>query len=331
MIKTAFPLAALACFIATSPGVAQVKNFIPVTQEMLLQPGARTTGSCTAAPTTPSATAPLKRSIAPTSANCAWRGRAASAPALPKPSPSFTTASFTWWCPAPSSRRSTAPTAIFSGSTSARRPPAQASSARTKDLAIYQDIVVYSAPDGYIVGLDARTGEQRWQTATGEGNEHFRPPHRRRQSRSPAKAAARRATPAYIGAYDALTGKEVWKFYNVPAPGEPGSESWGKNFKDTNLASTWGLPGTYDPVRKQLYWGIANAMPNTRLERHAAIPTALRAPRPPISTATPPCRSIPTPANSTGITSTCPATIGIRTTRTNAPWCARSSIPIRSS
>ena len=38
MIKTAFPLAALACFIATSPGVAQVKNYIPVTQEMLLNP-----------------------------------------------------------------------------------------------------------------------------------------------------------------------------------------------------------------------------------------------------------------------------------------------------
>ncbi len=76
----------------------------------------------------------------------------------------------------------------------------------------------------------------------------------------------------FIVAHDALTGKELWKFYNVPAPGEPGSESWGTPFLDTNLASTWGLPGTYDPVRKQLYWGIANAMPNTRLQRHNGNP-----------------------------------------------------------
>jgi PQQ-like domain len=42
--------------------------------------------------------------------------------------------------------------------------PRQAASARTKTIAICQDIVVYTAPDSYVVGLDARTGEQRWQT-----------------------------------------------------------------------------------------------------------------------------------------------------------------------
>jgi alcohol dehydrogenase (cytochrome c) len=47
-------------------------------------------------------------------------------------------------------------------------PSAAASTARTKALAIYQDVILYTAPDGYVVGLDARTGEQRWQTSTGE-------------------------------------------------------------------------------------------------------------------------------------------------------------------
>jgi alcohol dehydrogenase (cytochrome c) len=153
-----------------------------------------------------------------------------------------------------------------------RKVPANAAaSARTKDLAIYQDVVVYSAPDGFIVGLDARTGETRWQTPTGEGNN---------TSGSiivdgkaiTGKGCGKTRDTCFIAAYDALTGKEVWKFYNVPAPGEPGSESWGTPFLNTNLASTWGLPGTYDPVRKQLYWGIANAMPNTRLERHGGNP-----------------------------------------------------------
>src|ERR1700687_5866021 len=40
---------------------------------------------------------------------------------------------------------------------------------RTKSLAIYQDIVAYTAPDSFVVGLDARTGEPRWQTQVDGG------------------------------------------------------------------------------------------------------------------------------------------------------------------
>jgi alcohol dehydrogenase (cytochrome c) len=148
-------------------------------------------------------------------------------------------------------------------------PAAQASGGRTKALAIYQDIVLYTAPDGFVVGLDARTGEQRWQTSSGPGANTSGPIVVEGNVISGRGCGKTRDT-CFIAAMDALTGKDVWKFYNVPAPGEPGSETWGTPFKDTNLASTWGLPGTYDPVRKQLYWGIANAMPNTRIERHGS-------------------------------------------------------------
>src|ERR1700680_31543 len=48
-----------------------------------------------------------------------------------------------------------------------RKVPANvASQGRTKNLAIYQDLIFYTAPDSYVVGLDARTGEQRWETKT---------------------------------------------------------------------------------------------------------------------------------------------------------------------
>ena len=150
-------------------------------------------------------------------------------------------------------------------------PAAAASTARTKALAIYQDVVLYTAPDGFVVGLDARTGEQRWETSTGEGQNTSGPIVVEGKVISGRGCGKTRDT-CFIAAQDAITGKDVWKFYNVPAPGEPGSETWGKDFKDTNLASTWGLPGTYDPVRKTLYWGIANPMPNTRLQRHGGDP-----------------------------------------------------------
>src|SRR5580658_8189469 len=150
-------------------------------------------------------------------------------------------------------------------------PTAAGSTARTKALAIYQDVVLYTAPDGYVVGLDARTGEQRWETSTGEGQNTSGPIVVEGKVISGRGCGKTRDT-CFIAAQDAVTGKDVWRFYNVPAPGEPGSETWGKDFKDTNLASTWGLPGTYDPVRKTLYWGIANPMPNTRLQRHGGDP-----------------------------------------------------------
>ena len=146
-----------------------------------------------------------------------------------------------------------------------------ASSARTKALAIYQDVILYTAPDGYVVGLDASTGEQRWQTSTGPAQNTSGPIVVEGKVIS-GRACGKTRDTCFIAAQDALTGKDLWKFYNVPAPGEPGSESWGKGYKDTDRASTWGLPGTYDPVRKTVYWGIANPMPDTRLERHGGDP-----------------------------------------------------------
>jgi alcohol dehydrogenase (cytochrome c) len=51
--------------------------------------------------------------------------------------------------------------------------------------------------------------------------------------------------------------------------GEPGSETWGESpDHERNMASTWGLAGSYDPERNLLLWGIANPMPNTRMNRH---------------------------------------------------------------
>src|ERR1700744_3289294 len=151
-------------------------------------------------------------------------------------------------------------------------PATVASSARTKTIAIYQDIVLYAAPDGFMVALDARTGEIRWETSTGTGGNTSGPLVIDGKVIS-GRACGKTRDTCFIAAQDAVTGKDVWKFYTVPAPGEPGADSWGKTpFEETNLVSTWGLPGTYDPVRKQLYWGVANPTPNTRMHRHSGDP-----------------------------------------------------------
>src|SRR5215471_12041811 len=155
-----------------------------------------------------------------------------------------------------------------------RNVPANiAGQARTKSLAIYQDIILYTAPDSYVVGLDARTGELRWEAKT-DGRGHTSGPIVIEGKVISAGACAGKRENCYIAAHDALTGKELWRFYTTAGPGDPGDETWAGAALDKRLASGWGLPGTYDPVRRLIYWGIANPMPDQRSARHDGNPDA---------------------------------------------------------
>jgi PQQ-dependent dehydrogenase (methanol/ethanol family) len=67
----------------------------------------------------------------------------------------------------------------------------------------------------------------------------------------------------FVAAYQAATGKEVWRFWTVPEPGEPGSETWGGNaLTKGGGGATW-LTGTYDPETDTLYWPTGNPYPDT--------------------------------------------------------------------
>jgi len=150
-----------------------------------------------------------------------------------------------------------------------KRPVAAnvASQGRTKSLAIFQDVILYTAPDSHVVGIDARTGQMRWETKVDTRGNTSGPLVAEGKVISGGACSGNRAN-CYISAHDALTGKEVWRFYTTPAAGEPGDESWGGAAVNNRQASTWGLPGSYDPGRRLLYWGIANPMPDQRSARH---------------------------------------------------------------
>jgi alcohol dehydrogenase (cytochrome c) len=144
---------------------------------------------------------------------------------------------------------------------------AQAGQSRPKALAIFEDIIAYTAPDSTVIGLDARTGEMRWQSKTDSRGHTSGAIVAGGKVISGGACAGNRAN-CYIAAHDALTGKELWRFYTTPAVGEPGDESWNGAPVERRLASTWGLPGAYDVASKTLLWGIANPMPDQRMARH---------------------------------------------------------------
>jgi alcohol dehydrogenase (cytochrome c) len=146
-------------------------------------------------------------------------------------------------------------------------PDEAGSLARTKNLAIFGDVIVYTAPDSYVVGLDAQTGQLRWESRA-DTRLHTSGPLVVDGLAISGGACSGNRDNCYIAAHDALTGKEVWRFYTTPAPGEPGDESWNGAAVENRQASTWGFPGSYDPERGLVYWGISNPMPDQRARRH---------------------------------------------------------------
>ena len=140
---------------------------------------------------------------------------------------------------------------------------------KTKGLAIYEDMVYFTTPDGSLVALDAKNGRVRWETKVGAAAGTSGPIVVEGKVVT-GRACARTRESCFIAGHDARTGKELWKFYTVPAKGEPGADSWGPDGPaDTMMASTWGMMGSYDPVRRLVIWGVANPMPNTRMARHS--------------------------------------------------------------
>ena len=148
---------------------------------------------------------------------------------------------------------------------------------RAKALAIYDDMVFYTAPDtpdNTIVALDARTGAVRWETKS-SGN--LTSGAIVVEGKVLSGRTCREQKDCYISAHDAKTGKEAWRFYTAAGDDDPGGASWAGSPVAGRLATTWGLAGGYDPQRRLIFWGVANPMPNTRMDRHGgkwdAIPT----------------------------------------------------------
>ena len=70
-------------------------------------------------------------------------------------------------------------------------------------------------------------------------------------------------TRGFLDAYDPQTGTRVWRFYTVPGPGEPGSETWPASTEvlARGGGATW-VTGSYDPELNTLYWGTGNPNPD---------------------------------------------------------------------
>ena len=145
-------------------------------------------------------------------------------------------------------------------------PLAQVGMGSMRNIAIYEDKLIFTTTDVHLVALDARTGKLLWNTVVADSAKGFS------TTSGPIVAHGKviqgllgcaRYGPdrCYISAYDATTGKPAWKFYTIAQTGEPGGDTWGK-LPDIfrKGGETW-ITGSYDPDLNLTYWGVAQAKP----------------------------------------------------------------------
>ena len=99
-----------------------------------------------------------------------------------------------------------------------------------RGAALYRDKVFVSTPDAHVVALDMKTGKKVWDVALGDYKNSYSmtvAPLVVKGKVIVGLSGAEYPTRLFIEALDANTGKQVWRRYTIPAPGEPGSETWG--------------------------------------------------------------------------------------------------------
>ena len=113
--------------------------------------------------------------------------------------------------------------------------------------------------DAALICLDARTGLPLWEVQVADTMEGFNitsPPLIVKDKIIVGHAGGEYALRGFLDAYD-ITGKRLWRFHTIPAPGELGNDTWKGDSWKTGGGGTW-LTGTYDPELNTLYWPIGN-------------------------------------------------------------------------
>ncbi len=134
---------------------------------------------------------------------------------------------------------------------------------RHRGVSVYDDKIYWGTADSYLVALDARTGEQIWEARTGDyhtGIGHNHPPLIAGGKIILGFTGGDRGARGAIAAYDPQNGDLIWRTYTVPAPGEPGSESWKDSDYPPLGGATWGTI-SYDPELGFVYFGTGQPRP----------------------------------------------------------------------
>jgi len=133
-----------------------------------------------------------------------------------------------------------------------------------RGLAILGDTLFLAALDGNLVALDAKTGKEVWKTRVVDrslGYSLTMAPLVVKDKVIIGPAGGEYGIRGFLAAFDAHTGKEVWRFHTIPGPGEAGHETWAGDAWQRGGGSVW-LTGSYDPELNLVIQGVGNPSPD---------------------------------------------------------------------
>ena len=134
---------------------------------------------------------------------------------------------------------------------------------RHRGVSVYGDRIYWGTADSRLVALDARTGEQIWEVQTGDylrGEGHAHAPLIADGKVIMGFLGGEREARGSVAAFEAESGDLMWRTYTIPAPGEPGSESWAESDLPPLGGLTWGT-ASYDPELGFVYFGTGQPTP----------------------------------------------------------------------
>ena len=141
-----------------------------------------------------------------------------------------------------------------------------------RSLALYQDKVFVSTTDAHMVALNATTGKTVWDTPISTKTRDFTTTSgpiviHGKVLEGLTGCTLYREENCYISAFDAETGKQLWRFNTVARDDQPGGDTWNNLPNMFRAGGDAWITGSYDPDLNLTYWGVAQAKPWLRATR----------------------------------------------------------------
>lgn len=145
-----------------------------------------------------------------------------------------------------------------------------------RSIAIAEDKIFLPTSNAHMVALSARNGEILWDTpaapeASGRVNTSGAVVIGDKVLQGLTGCGRFDGHGCWISAFDINTGKPVWRFYTIPRQGDPGSETWGKLPMTFRAGGETWIAGSYDPDFNLTYWGVAQSKPWNFLSRKLSL------------------------------------------------------------
>jgi PQQ-dependent dehydrogenase (methanol/ethanol family) len=139
-----------------------------------------------------------------------------------------------------------------------------AASAINRGVAVLGSRVFLATDNAHLIALDRITGHLLWDAEIADFHKGYgatSAPLVVNDLVLTGTSGGDEGARGFVAAFSATTGKRVWQFWTMPAPGEPGSETWVGRAIEHGCVTGW-LTGTYDPSNGLVYWPTGNPCPD---------------------------------------------------------------------